>query len=66
MAINETINYKNYAIVHQVIEADHGQQVHRVHRYTVYRPNNGGKIGQTDNLPAAQKLVDDDLKGQTS
>ena len=59
MPIDETINHNGYAIVHQVVQPDQGDK--QIHRYTVYRPNNGGKVGQTVTLPKAKKLVDDDI-----
>lgn len=62
MTSTKTMIYKSYAITEQIINADYGSNSVRVFRYTVERPNNGGKIGnQTTTLAAAHKLVNDDL-----
>lgn len=62
MTGTKTMKYHSYAITLQTINADHGNNSVRAFRYTVERPNNGGKVGnQTKTLAAAQKLVNDDL-----
>lgn len=66
MPLTEAISFKGYSILHQVIEAVHGNEVRRIDRFTVHKPNNGPRLSQTDTLGKAKKAVDDDLDSATT